>query len=89
MAGAEATAGDEVVEHSNEGRLLFASYRDILGVTVLLGDCIVGVGAAIALRDHAPIAALAPSARPGARAGEVRVRATTSAACSTRTAFRP
>lgn len=59
MARAEATEDHEVVEHSNEGRLLFASYRDILGVTVLLGDCIVGVGAAIALRDHAPIAALA------------------------------
>lgn len=59
MASTEAAASDEVIEHTSEGRLVFASYRDVLGFTVLLGDCIVGVGAALALRDHAPVAALA------------------------------
>ncbi|MEM8706843.1 MAG: bifunctional diguanylate cyclase/phosphodiesterase [Actinomycetota bacterium] len=50
--------GDQTIEHSSEGRVLFASYRDVLGSVVLIGDTVVGLGAAVALRDHAPAIAL-------------------------------
>lgn len=50
--------GDEPVEHSSEGRVVYASYRDVLGSVVLVGDSIVAIGAVFALRDHAPLAGL-------------------------------